>query len=664
MMKIKLLLLLTIFISYKASSGIVYQFEGSVTSHSYNNVDFFGLSTGDSILGTIVFDNTDGYRVHPDEKLYQATHVSVRTKNEVLNYNTNHVSVTGFNDIYLNFHALNRDVFGDSFQFSIPLPSLDLPTDEVLDNLGPNIGLGGLSKVDLQLGSFSTLYFKFDSYQINPQPSLPDNWVQVAIGDKIYRVASTIEEFNGVFDEQGRFIEVDRSTAGKLMAASQSIGELNDYDAIGIANSMEKMRQIAFTETLTDSAGLAISTVAGNAALVFNPATYIDPIGNTFTGLVTDVLTISNNVGKNSALYAIGVGSYEYALGLEDDSFTNVEAIINTKNSIEASINNPNVAVVIDSVISSREKMAIMQGAAVTAAEIWDDINVADSTNPFDNFFDNSFRAIGNVATSYAGGYVGVPSYAVTALDTRELVEEAFTSYGDMVNSIAPTPFNHLDIFEELAVDFGFTGENPVGLTPLVIQPVIPEGYVKLSPLPYGEAKVIEPFIDIDAFDFECLGEGTCRVFGDLDDPLIPGIGDNTWVGTFGSPVSFVLNDVLTPEQAFFINFDFMFDSSDSLINVYLNDILLDTLFSNDYDLNEFFTFNYLVNDPSLWGISTVFELFANGNTGNRVFYNDVQFLTLVKPQAEVSEPSALALFALSLIFLSSAYRKRRSKIY
>lgn len=661
-MKKKLLLLLTIFISLKASSGIVYQFDGSVSLTSYHPVDYFGLSVGDSLLGKIVFNDIDGLKLSPNSKRYSADQFSITTKNEVIEFDKAEVWVSGTGsrtvyDVYAQKRA-GSHIDGLNFSLLGSAENLDLPSENTLSSLDLRYTIGQLERGTSLGGGY--IQFTLDSYQINPKPSLPDNWISVALDDRIYRIASKIEDFNGVFDEQGRFIEVDRSTAGKLLAASQSIGELNDYDAIGIANSMEKMRQIAFTETLTESAGLSVTAVAGNVASVFNPLTYIDPIGSSYTGLVTDVLTISTNAGKNSALYTIGVGSYEYALGLEDDSFTNVEAIINTKNSIEASTNNPNVAVVIDSVISSREKMAIMQGAAVTAAEIWDDINVADSTNPLDNFFDNSFRAIGNVATSFIGGYLGVPAYLDTALDTRELVEEAFTSYGDMVNSIAPTPFNHLDIFEELAVDFGFTGENPVSLTPLIIQPVIPEGYVKLSPLPYGEAEVIEPFIDIDAFDFDCLGEGTCRVLVDFDDPLNPGVGDNTLVGTFGSPVSFVLNDVLTPEQAFFINFDFMFDSSDSLIKVYLDDILLDTLFSNDYALNEFFTFNYLVNDPSLWGVSTAFELFANGNTGNRVFYNDVQFLTLVKQQVEVSEPSALALFALSLIFLSNVYRKSR----
>lgn len=149
-------------------------------------------------------------------------------------------------------------------------------------------------------------------------------------------------------------------------------------------------------------------------------------------------------------------------------------------------------------------------------------------------------------------------------------------------------------------------------------------------------------------------GNGTAEVVvdqdtGDVEVQLAVADPDSN------DPVIFT-NLISTPNQSFFLNFDFYFGTSTGLLEVLLNDVLLGSYNAADYT-NEV-PVSIFIDDSSFFGLTDIaldFALYPGSPASINLDNINVSYST------PVSEPTTLGTIALSLVALAGI-RRRKSK--
>lgn len=127
-----------------------------------------------------------------------------------------------------------------------------------------------------------------------------------------------------------------------------------------------------------------------------------------------------------------------------------------------------------------------------------------------------------------------------------------------------------------------------------------------------------------------------------------------------GSPISVAQELFNTPDSPFYIDFDYLFGTTTGQLDIYFNDLLLDSLFAADFTGDDFLTHTLAINDPSFYGLSSsMLEFYFDGDTGSQVFIDNISLNSVV---SEVPEPESIAIFALGLTGLALGRRRRNSK--
>lgn len=128
-----------------------------------------------------------------------------------------------------------------------------------------------------------------------------------------------------------------------------------------------------------------------------------------------------------------------------------------------------------------------------------------------------------------------------------------------------------------------------------------------------------------------------------------------------GSPVS-ISQSLATPFSPFWLDYDYWFRTTTGGLSVYLNSMLIDSLFAPGTLSGGFLHRRLLINDPSLWGLAnTNLEFRFDGPTGSELLLDNID--VTAAPSNTAPEPSSLALLCvggLSLIGWQSRQPKKK----
>ncbi len=170
---------------------------------------------------------------------------------------------------------------------------------------------------------------------------------------------------------------------------------------------------------------------------------------------------------------------------------------------------------------------------------------------------------------------------------------------------------------------------------------------------------VVDEIIDLEVGEEipedQISGNGEAEVIADPETgeavvQLVVGDPDSS------EPVIFS-NLIDTPDQAFSLNFDFLFGTDTGSLEILLDGTLLDTFFAIDYDIE--MPISLFINDEDLFGLSGAsldFALYPGSPAEINLGNISVSYVT------DVPEPSTLFSFALGLIALTGLRRKSSEK--
>jgi hypothetical protein len=163
---------------------------------------------------------------------------------------------------------------------------------------------------------------------------------------------------------------------------------------------------------------------------------------------------------------------------------------------------------------------------------------------------------------------------------------------------------------------------------------------------------LLDPDVGLD--EWETTGNGTAQIIQNQDKGAVVQIGvtDETAVG---SAVIFS-TQIDTPEDPFFLSFDYLFETTTGSLEVSLNDVLLATLAPSIS--TDFLSFSELITLNSLLGLTNTelsFSLFPGSPSS--ILLDDVS-LSLAD-SASVPAPATLALFGLGFAGLVLSRRKK-----
>lgn len=613
-----------------------HDWDQATFKNSGNQVSSFTLN-GEEYTGSYTYASTEN-----DHVVYK------RDTGEVSHYHGDSITMNAEISYQSPFHSVDFNASDSGINL---LPNTDLPTQKVIDKAMSSdeyffdahlSGDGGWASLDLD-------EFRFiDSDELAELES-----AKVNIDGDIYTVPVTKGFYSEIMDGDGNIVEggVDATVAARLYAASQMLYDIENYNGQQLVdaqfeNSIET--QQAMIDARRWEAEARHYSAASVAAVTGSVA-----VAACTVGLTVPILGAVSCVGA-SAGWAIGnlvnIGANEL-----QEASTSAQSTWIYDSGIALLDEMQRLAPQVET--SAASLIAKGKSGVLSYSEILDANLKVDMVRKHDEAVSNLFTAapmdLDNAQLfleTVVNGAAGVdpksilgPTLSIlsTVRDTDIKIHEYLELSGsldmDGYYDKAHVSDSIISLYASIALDTGLAGSSN-----------------------NNQQSVQQT---VDNFDSGSLG-GNWLVDGpgkaSIEEIFVLDSPESVLLLETGSPISVAQELFNTPDSPFYIDFDYLFGTSTGQLDIYFNDLLLDSLFAADFTGDNFLTHTLAINDPSFYGLSSsMLEFYFDGDTGSQVFIDNISLNSVV---SKVPEPESIAIFALGVTGLALGRRRRNPK--
>lgn len=467
-----------------------------------------------------------------------------------------------------------------------------------------------------------------------PDLNAPQNLYPIRVDGEVYYIRKGYNNFDGVYDSNGQLRSVSAEVAGKLLQASSALQTMSNYDSSEVSKLLTRAFRNDIIADFSEATRQVLVTAAGSViSSSFNPASTAEGILNS-----ASTLTFVETQTSIRLLTALALEVTDQHLDVVSEAR-------------ERFLGDQKVVIDFDVLkeVDAHTVRAIESGRALT------NMLMANADLP-ESLAEGIYKSFGDLTLATLGTVgAGASAFAQGAASYEEFVE-ALESYEQFLNQnrVPATSTSLLDEYmEDAASKIAGNLNNQVQPGQNLVS--LEEFWSTFGLSPDAEALQVTNILEIDdetspTITFGGEGVGSLVNTGGLS--YAPAISL-----TYGSPVSAIIEGIDIPENDFLLSFDYLWSSNDGFLNIFLNDVLLDTLFAPNDVQDGYSRYSIFVLASDFLGIDVADLMFyTDGPTGQRLLISNLSLTELSSSVSanisEVSEPASLLIFALLLVFM------------